>query len=146
MAEPSRLPDYQLIRLFPSATPTVDVTPVKTIACVEAKPTIWAPQLASWHEDATPFNTALTRHGVVSKCRIEQGKAVLCTLHLLDGIKARFAWASAVLETVSSRSAGKHRHVKARFPADNADGVSNFSIATSFCAGPIALSASRIVS
>jgi hypothetical protein len=92
------LADYQLMRLYRSATPTVDFTPAKTIARAKVKPIIWSLQLAGWSEAATRFNTALTWHGVLSECRVGKGKAVLCTLYVLDGVKRGLPEAGYLLD------------------------------------------------
>jgi hypothetical protein len=90
--------DYQLIRLYGSSTPTVNFTPVKTVARAKVRPIIWSLQLAPWTEEATRFNTALTRHGVLSECRVEKGKVVLCTLYALDCIKRGLPEAGYLLD------------------------------------------------
>jgi hypothetical protein len=80
--------DFQLMRLYGDTAPTVDFTPANSIARSKVQPIIWSLYLAPWKEEATRFDAALMRHGLLSECRVEKGKALLCTLYLLDGMKA----------------------------------------------------------
>jgi beta-galactosidase len=90
--------DFQLMRLYGDTAPSVDFTPANAIARSKVKPIIWPLYLAPWKEDATRFDTALTRHGLLSECRVEKGKALLCTLWVLDGVKAGLPEAGYLLD------------------------------------------------
>ncbi|MCL5097013.1 MAG: hypothetical protein M1608_05695 [Candidatus Omnitrophica bacterium] len=90
--------DYQLMRLYGPGTSSVDFSPNNSMARDKIKPIIWALYLAPWTEDASAFNFALTWHGLVSECRIEKGRAILCTLRVLDGVASGLPEAGYLLD------------------------------------------------
>lgn len=90
--------DYQLMRLYGRMTPSVDLTPANSIARTKVRPVIWALDLAPWSEDASRFGTAMTWHAMLSECRIEQGRAMLCTLYVLDGLNGNLPEAGYLLD------------------------------------------------
>ena len=86
------------MRLYGQYTTSVDMTRKDSIASAKVKPIVWALDLAPWTEEPTPCGVALTRHGFVAECRVERGKVILCTLYVLDGIKAGLPEAGYLLD------------------------------------------------
>jgi hypothetical protein len=91
-------PDFQLMRLYGQATRSVDLTLANSIARSKVKPIIWALDLAPWTQEPSPFGLVMTWHGLLSECRVEKGKALLCTLYVADGVKAGLPEAGYLLD------------------------------------------------
>jgi hypothetical protein len=90
--------DYQLMRLYGQMTPSVDLTPANSMARTKVRPIVWALDLAPWSEDASRFGVAMTWHAMLSECRIGKGRAILCTLYVLDGVNCGLPEAGYLLD------------------------------------------------
>jgi hypothetical protein len=90
--------DFQLMRLYGQYTTSIDLSRMDPSVRSKVNPIIWALDLAPWTQDPTPCGVALTWHSLVGECRVERGKALLCTLYVLDGVKAGLPEAGYLLD------------------------------------------------
>lgn len=90
--------DYQLMRLYGNDVLTVDYTPAASLARTKVNPIIWSLDLGPWKEDASQFDFALRRGAMLSECRIGKGRALLCTLYVLDGVNRGLPEAGYLLD------------------------------------------------
>jgi hypothetical protein len=98
--------DFQLMRLYGSATATVDYTPRGSLARTKVRPIVWGLSLIPWSEDASKFNLALAWGGLVSECRVEQGRLLVCNLYVLDGIRRGYPEAGYLLDCLAAYALG----------------------------------------
>ncbi|MBN2293986.1 MAG: hypothetical protein JXM70_16280 [Pirellulales bacterium] len=90
--------DFQLMRLYGRITGSVDFTPKNSLARSKVKPIIWSLDLAPWSQEPSPHGVVLTWHGLLNECRVQKGRAILCTLYVLDGVKTGLPEAGYLLD------------------------------------------------
>ena len=90
--------DFQLLRLFGSGAATVDFTPRDAAARKKFRPIIWGLSLVPWTEDASRFGLALAWGGLLSECRVGQGRLLVCNLYVLDGLRKGYPEAGYLLD------------------------------------------------
>jgi hypothetical protein len=62
--------------------------------------------LIPWTEDASRFQLALASGAMLGECRVGRGRIVVCTLHVLDGVRRGYPEAGYMLDCLVGYAAG----------------------------------------
>ncbi|MCL5096223.1 MAG: hypothetical protein M1608_01545, partial [Candidatus Omnitrophica bacterium] len=110
---------FQFMRLFGSAVPAVDFTPRNSVARNHVLPIVWGLSLVPWKEDAARFGYALAYRSPLSECRVGKGRAIICNLWVLDGLRRGYPEARYLLDCLVDYAAAETPTLK--FPALSAE-------------------------
>ncbi len=89
---------FQFMRLYGNGVASIELTADRGAARQKVQPLVWGLSLAPWSADPTPYGLALTWHTVIGEARLERGRLLICTLYVLDGIRAERPEAGYLLD------------------------------------------------